>query len=1160
VHSGKHALRVQLPPGGKDLSAGWHHDVPVEPGQEHVFSGWIKAGALGREADGFAYLAVYQYGSDDKLATFRDITQVTAPQDWQRYEWRFRVAGGVTRVRLIAGLYNTSGTAWFDDLALVRVPPTVQMNTRSGIPADGLQVTPLQIGAFDPSYALERAAFARGNDSGFVFPAGLKIDGPFEGCAASGVVGYNQARWVSLLDARDRYGQLRGSIGALLRNYAGAYARSSWAFFGVTNRDLFAPGNAQIEQGFVQLVKLMLADTYLHNLEMDRACYNPGDTVKIAVQVSNYGRQAREVRIGFDTQAIEPESGFADIAARTRLPRAAPSGALLHDITRTMAPGETAIIRTEWTVAASEANFYRVSATLSLDGEPADRMETGFCITDDRTIASGPAVMLKDNYLDAGGARHFLLGTDTYGNMFGSAAQNPLTWARDLAAMRDNGITVYENLQFYPGSFPTPYVADERVARQARAMVQLAQQFRLIYVPGLLIGYDAAATNGLFEQEAGWCRAFAGMFASAPGMIYYTNGDLRLDMQDTPELRELYQSLLKERYKTPAALQQAWQAEPPLTSFDQITVASPTSRGWDDLRVRDWRLFEQWLVRRWLTAMHDASTAGAPQRPTTVEFYQRPYGGIDLRATLGPISLGNMGYFGLKGSDIAQFPSQFKFSDMRAYGQSLSIGEFGCKTHPAWAHTHDYHQTRTEQEQIDLYLAVPHYALGLGGCKVHNWCWCDAVESIFPWGLVHSNDRVPKRVLSTYRNTALLFKHLEPEYHPPAVWVVTPTSHRAGADGDRAYQAALACIQALIEAHVDFGVIDEDRLEALPDSAQMLFWPLPYCPSDATVSAVTAFARGGGHVYISGDFSFDPDRKRTRTYRLERLAGVHSVGANFGGIATPRGEPPPARVTQGAWYGLTSWRGWPAIAIEAAGARVIARGPMDEPRLVVNQIGNGEVVYTPDVLEATPDSGAALRALYRAVLESAGVARLQIEPDSPDIHAFRVPTRGGGAAYILFNAKATGARTVTLRTDHHTYELRLGPQKPGLILEDAGGQTLGIEAAGVVRDGQTLASADTHFMLTCEDGRDLPQSHALLLMPVGEGKIRLAGRGALLKAQVGEVAGGEWTAFETFAPRRTAQGIELNIDPDRAVSLILLAANDELARVGQKVAHTLTEP
>jgi hypothetical protein len=497
---------------------------------------------------------------------------------------------------------------------------------------------------------------------------------------------------------------------------------------------------------------------------------------------------------------------------------------------------------------------------------------------------------------------------------------------------------------------------------------------------------------------------------------------------------------------------------------------------------------------------------------------------------------------------------------MRAYGQSLSIGEFGCKTHPAWAQTHDYHQTRTEQEQIDLYLAVPHYALGLGGCKVHNWCWCDAEESIFPWGLVHSNDRVPKRVLSAYRNTALLFKHFEPEYRAPAVWVVTPTSHRAGADGDRVYEAMLACIQGLVEARVDFGVVDEDRLEALPAGAQVLFWPLPYCPTDATVAAITAFARGGGHVYVSGDFSFDPDRKRTRTYRLERLAGVRFGQENFPGIAAPRGEPPLAQVAGGAWHGLASWRGWPTIAIDAAGAKVIARGPTDEPRLVVNRIGKGEVVYTPDILEATPDNGAVLRALYRAVLDSARVPRLQIEPDSADIHAFRVATRGDGAAYVLFNANASDTRSVTLRTDHHTYRLKLGAHKPGLIFEDAGGHTLGIEAAGVVRDGETLASADAHFMLTSEDGRDLPQSDAVLLMPVGEGRIRLAGRGAVVKAQVGEVAGGKWTTLETFEPRRAAYGIELDIDPDRAISLILLAPNDELALVGQKVAHTLTEP
>jgi hypothetical protein len=1170
AHSGAHSLRVQVPPGATPLGGRCHRDVPGQAGQEFIFSGWIKAGALGREADGFAFLAVYQYDGNGKLRAFRDIAHVTAPQDWQRCEWRFRVAPGVTTLRLIAGLYNTSGTAWFDDLELARAPHVVVMNTRSGVPADGLQVSPLQVGVFDPSYPLERAACARGSGEGFIFPANIKLRGPFEGWAASGVIGWNQARWVSLVDACDRYGRRRGSVGALLRNYAGVYARSSWAFFGVTNCDLFAPGHEEMEQGFVRLAQSMLVETYLRNLETDRACYRQGELVKIMVRVSNFGRRARAAEVRFDAEALG--MGAGEPKARRR--RAVAPGA----VSRRVVPGETAEIEVEWRPQRFDGKFYRVGATLVLDGQPADRMETGFAVADDRAVAAGPAINFADNYIEADGVRHFLLGSDTYGNMFSSAAHNPLTWARDLGMMRDNGITVYENLQVSPAAFPEPYVPDERFARQALAMVQLAQQMRLIYVPGLLIGYNTAVSDGLLKQQAGWCESYARMFAQAPGIIYYANGDLRLEIQDTPEMRALYAAFLKQQYATPEALQEAWRAEPPITAFEQVSVTAAASRGWDDLRVRDRHLFEWWLVRRWLTAMHDGSKAGDPDRPTTVEFYGQPYGGIDIRAALGPIIIGNMGYFGLKGSDVAEFPALFKFSDMRAYGQSLSIGEFGCKTHPAWAETRDYHQTRTEDEQIDLYLALPHYALGLGACKVHNWCWADAEESIFPWGLVHANDRAPKRVLSAYRNVALLFKHLQPQYREPQVWVVVPTSHRAGANSDQVYRAILTCITALTAARADFGVIDEDRLAgSLPREARVLFWPLPYCPSDQAFSAVEGFVRRGGYAYISGDFSFDPDRKRTRVGRLERLAGVRFKAQNFVGLSVPEGDGPEAVITAAAWSELEPWRCWPAIAVEAASAEVIARGTGGEPRLVLNRVGQGAVLYTPDILEAAPNGRAATWCVYRAFLGFARVPRLPVEPEIPGIHAFGIPTRDGGTAYVLFNGDATCGRRITLSTEHHEYALTLGPQKPGFVLEDTAGRTLAVEAGGpVLRDGKGLARADTHFMLVAEDGRDLAESQELLLMPLGTGRVRVERRlagGATaprlrsprtaaspLSAQVGEVVGGRWTPFETIEAQRSGAGFELEVDADRAVSLMIVGPREDLARLGDRVARILTEP
>jgi hypothetical protein len=324
---------------------------------------------------------------------------------------------------------------------------------------------------------------------------------------------------------------------------------------------------------------------------------------------------------------------------------------------------------------------------------------------------------------------------------------------------------------------------------------------------------------------------------------------------------------------------------------------------------------------------------------------------------------------------------------------------------------------------------------------------------------------------------------------------------------------------------------------------------------------VEAFARRGGIAYISGDFSFDAQRQRTRSDRLERLAGVRFREQRFVGLDAPEGLGPLARVAGPGWFGLHRWRGWPAIGLEQAGAQVMARGSAGEPRLVVNHVGAGTVVYTPDVIEAVEDWGA-LICVYQALLRLAGVAPVQVQPAIPEVHAFAVPTRAGGVAYVLFNANASARRRITLRTERRNYALTVGPQMPGLVLEDAAGRTLALEASGqVTRDGAELVASSAHFMLAAEDGRDLAQSEQMLVMPVGEGRMRIAcaPASARLMAEAGEVVGGNWKAFETMRLQRSPEAV-LKLEADRAVSLIVIAARAVPPRLGEHVARMLGEP
>jgi hypothetical protein len=115
------------------------------------------------------------------------------------------------------------------------VPHEERINTHWGEPRDGLEVSPTQLGLFDASFPLRRVAYAQ--TASPLLPEGWRWEGPFKGWAAVAPL-FEQARWVPLLNGYDRYGRLRGALGAMLYHYDGPFLGSTWAFFGVT-RDLW---------------------------------------------------------------------------------------------------------------------------------------------------------------------------------------------------------------------------------------------------------------------------------------------------------------------------------------------------------------------------------------------------------------------------------------------------------------------------------------------------------------------------------------------------------------------------------------------------------------------------------------------------------------------------------------------------------------------------------------------------------------------------------------------------------------------------------------------------------------------------------------------------------------------------------------------------------
>ena len=94
--------------------------------------------------------------------------------------------------------------------------------------------------------------------------------------------------------------------GAMLRHSAGTYAGSSWAFFGVTNRNLFAESEPGMAGAFVDIMRSLARDTYLASLVSELGCYRQGESVKLLASVFNGGRRNRNLRFTVSIYEGEP--------------------------------------------------------------------------------------------------------------------------------------------------------------------------------------------------------------------------------------------------------------------------------------------------------------------------------------------------------------------------------------------------------------------------------------------------------------------------------------------------------------------------------------------------------------------------------------------------------------------------------------------------------------------------------------------------------------------------------------------------------------------------------------------------------------------------------------------------------------------------------------
>lgn len=1106
-YSGRYC--AQIVNTASDGGARWEKTLPVKAGESYLIGAQVRTGDI--QGSGYGYLAVYQYDAQGTLLKFIDFAQFWKSQDWKRSETLLTIEKQAAKVMFYGGLFQASGSLWMDDVTCAPLAKEERINAHYGNPQDGLIVDSTQLTLFSPDQWFEGATLKPAMENSGM--ADWASPGAVKGYEATSQLRYN-ARWIPWLAAYDQQGRPSGIAGAFVDHYSGALNRSRWAIFGVANRDVFSGSEGQTL--LRETLKRLSNGIMLQSLTTDYALYQKGETAPIHLKVNNISMKPANVTC---TLTLSP-LGVEDISTN-----------LYSVVQQIPFPAQsTQTLDFSWTVPESAPDFVVIKAEIKSENRLTDRIESGFCVADDTVVQKGIPIRYRDNAFELGSSRKVCLwGTDTYANMFSSPSQSPRTWLRDLQMMRDYGLHMYENLQYI--SWQNGY--SQKQWRQMDAIVQLSQKFDLPYMAGLLIGQNVVVDNSELQKQVELCRTFAERYARVPGLIYYLNGDFQLLLKDTGDIRGLWNDFLRQRYASDEALKKAWPANTVEAPIGSIPVRDYAAQTVYDVKARDLNLFRVGLMKRWIGALCQAIRNQDGDHPITSEYYQRPYSGIDLRLTLGDMDAANFGYFDRPETDIARLMATIKWNDMRLYGKTVNIGEFGVKTHDAWAMERGgshYHIQRTPEQQLELFWSVVHAALAMGVTKIQNWCWSDDSDSVFPWGIAWSNPARPKPAAKLYRNLRFLAEQMQPEYVPAEVVFMMPDNWRLGAPENLSHTSLLNALECLLAAGAPYDVIDENQLERLSAKPpRLLVAPLAYALEDETIQRLIALAEGGTRVYLSGDPSMNPLGQRIEE-RLEKLCGVQSSGvsAHPSGLAVPQVTPTKAEQIE---------------------------NPMNTP-FFRTKVGSGEVYFSPtpwetlpgvDVFVEQPEITASAKTnLYLSLLPLAGIAAPASVASSSGVWRI-MKTPGGDRQWLSLFPRSKSCVNATVEIESNAHRVRYEFQKavPAGVLSDSQNRLLAATGSGnLFVDSKSAIQGNSPWTVVSLEKRSLADSQTLLVSATNGGRVWWSSAATGFIAMLIEWRDGQRIDVPEPSLQAKDGGWELETLPN---DLYLIAPKDQMA-------------
>jgi len=725
-------------------------------------------------------------------------------------------------------------------------------------------------------------------------------------------------------------------------------------------------------------------------------------------------------------------------------------------------------------------------------------------------------------------------------------------------------VQLYENLQY---NHPDESLTDTDW-RSFAALDQQVQRHRMVFMPGLLIGHNVAIGDDRLARESRLCEDYARRFAASPALLWYLNGDYALDpARHASEVRALWNRWLVASYRDRAHWCETWGNSAAGLTWGDLNFPPVDSGRWDDPAAVDRAAFVEWLTRRWNTSHVAAVRRHDPYHAITSEYYSTPIGGIDLPRTIDGQDVANVGFFDRPETEIENLPLRIAFNDLRLRGKGVSLGEYGVKTHPAWSASNggqDYHLVRTPEEQRRLFMAVAHVALGMGACKVQNWCLLDDPTRVFPWGLFYPNEVVPKDIALVHRNQSFLWRFFAPEFRPAPVAVCLANQLRRGNIDGLGTSVASRTLGDMVALNQPFNTVDDDHLDSLSPQTRVLLLPSPLAMTDRAYSALLDWVRGGGVVFLTGDLCRDEHRRPVKPARLRELAGLERVAESYPPYDRSQGTP--VDVDLGL-LGMGRHRMRPCLRASLLRGEVLARRPDGSPVMVRTPVGKGLVYFLSDPIEQSDDATDRVlrRRLYEFVLADAArrtgvlIAPLTVEPHDSRIHVFRQPTAHGSIFVVANNRPPGGTTDVTVQPGATRVTLHTEDSWPALLHVTDDDRILAASAAGEVRvAGDTLTSGRGLHALLALDRADLRRSDAIVLAPYEPGECLLTGRGGPWTVLVGDFRGGAWRTYETIAITEGPAAVSL--DTDRATCLVLFCRPGQEGHWMHELEAALTHP